>query len=600
MAIAKDIAIHTTTHMRSCLAYQTLDKKASLEAFLHLSETDKVFEYATNLDKTVFRLDGDEDVLSSGIDCTPDTASIMFQQDKELYEALAPLDKRRNVYGSKIDYKTGKTISKESIEAYHIIQSFAAIDTLDPRVVHNIGIEFCKRAFPGHRCVIATHLNTGHLHNHIVMCAYHENGTHKFHMNKTSRRAYRAINDEISIEHNLPIILQSDIEHREDLGNAHDRLNLSDRKISELPKEPGTQNNILSHPGKTPGYTDIDYVSNEYIRPDHYQKSDRIANSNPIDLSRYTESGRRRSDIELIILRLIKHLRELRDLILAPDTEPGKTTYTSYTNRINQFESALMICEKHGISSADELSSMLNDTGASLSHSKKEHSRLNNMVPYADHVLELIDTYDSLSAEAAASGISCENLPITVPSPRKVQHNRAAIMPMTPAQKRELYLLLSKQSEYTPGYKYEDIDYISANSIISYLKGQGERPELPLMSNILVEGASSARFHTVMSENQLDEYIKALAPNEQELIRNMVDCSNKLAELGYDPSCLANTRSDMVSIKENVRNIQADIRILSKTYHDLANIKKLLEDPVPEQTNRIRHRHSLHDYNSQG
>lgn len=85
MAIAKDIAIHTTSHMNNCLAYQTMDDKASLEEHPYHSgsdNTDRVFAYATNLDKTIFRLDGDEDILSSGIDCTPDTASILFQQDK--------------------------------------------------------------------------------------------------------------------------------------------------------------------------------------------------------------------------------------------------------------------------------------------------------------------------------------------------------------------------------------------------------------------------------------------------------------------------------------------------------------------------------------
>jgi len=58
----------------------------------------------------------------------------------------------------------GKT---DGILGYHIIQSFAPGEGT-PESIHELGKEFAKRAF-GDRfeVVVATHLNTGCLHNHF-------------------------------------------------------------------------------------------------------------------------------------------------------------------------------------------------------------------------------------------------------------------------------------------------------------------------------------------------------------------------------------------------------------------------------------------------
>ncbi|WP_187116801.1 relaxase/mobilization nuclease domain-containing protein [Anaerotruncus rubiinfantis] len=52
---------------------------------------------------------------------------------------------------------------------YHFIQSFAPGE-VTPEQAHQIGVEFARRVFEGRfECIVATHLDRAHLHNHIVI-----------------------------------------------------------------------------------------------------------------------------------------------------------------------------------------------------------------------------------------------------------------------------------------------------------------------------------------------------------------------------------------------------------------------------------------------
>lgn len=52
---------------------------------------------------------------------------------------------------------------------YHFVQSFPAEDGLTPQQVNAIGVEFAQKQFPDFEVVVATHLDTNHLHNHLVV-----------------------------------------------------------------------------------------------------------------------------------------------------------------------------------------------------------------------------------------------------------------------------------------------------------------------------------------------------------------------------------------------------------------------------------------------
>lgn len=56
----------------------------------------------------------------------------------------------------------------KGVLAYHIIQSFSPGEAT-PDQVHEIGCEFARRFLADRfECTVSTHLDKGHLHNHIV------------------------------------------------------------------------------------------------------------------------------------------------------------------------------------------------------------------------------------------------------------------------------------------------------------------------------------------------------------------------------------------------------------------------------------------------
>ena len=123
MAISKDIAIHDTKGVEACMEYVTDDEKTILsnmgydienmsdeellQAKSSLYDVNNVFEYARNLDKTTFVLDGDEEILVSGYRCNPKTASIEFQCSRNNYYRHVGLPEGK-VYGTKVIEKINR------------------------------------------------------------------------------------------------------------------------------------------------------------------------------------------------------------------------------------------------------------------------------------------------------------------------------------------------------------------------------------------------------------------------------------------------------------------------------------------------------------
>lgn len=60
--------------------------------------------------------------------------------------------------------------------AYHIIQSFSPIDKINPKQANEIGKRLCEELYPDFQCVISTHIDKGHIHNHICLNAISKDG----------------------------------------------------------------------------------------------------------------------------------------------------------------------------------------------------------------------------------------------------------------------------------------------------------------------------------------------------------------------------------------------------------------------------------------
>ena len=95
-----------------------------------------IVDYVTNREKT-------NESLISGVNCLPQTAVEEFQAVKLRF------------------HKT------EGRSYYHIVQAFSPDDPLDYVAAHEIGVAFAQY-FQGYQCLVATHQNTAHIHNHII------------------------------------------------------------------------------------------------------------------------------------------------------------------------------------------------------------------------------------------------------------------------------------------------------------------------------------------------------------------------------------------------------------------------------------------------
>lgn len=143
------------------------------EVFLDLH---KALNYTTDDLKT------EEKYFVSGINCKFENAFKRMTETKKEY------DKTDGILG------------------FHIIQSFAPGEGT-PESIHELGKEFARRAF-GDRfeVVVATHLNTGCLHNHFVLNSVSFMDGKKYYDNNQSYARLREISDDLCREYGLSVI----------------------------------------------------------------------------------------------------------------------------------------------------------------------------------------------------------------------------------------------------------------------------------------------------------------------------------------------------------------------------------------------------------
>lgn len=60
--------------------------------------------------------------------------------------------------------------------AYHIIQSFSPLDDITKEEANEIGKKLCEKLYSNYQCIISTHIDKGHIHNHICVNAINLDG----------------------------------------------------------------------------------------------------------------------------------------------------------------------------------------------------------------------------------------------------------------------------------------------------------------------------------------------------------------------------------------------------------------------------------------
>ncbi|KSV57417.1 relaxase/mobilization nuclease domain-containing protein [Acetivibrio ethanolgignens] len=138
---------------------------------------DKAIDYICNSEKT------DEKMYISSYACSPETAAIDFKYTLDHCRENSPN------------------------KAYHLIQAFAPGE-VDFEEAHTIGQELADKVLEGkYSYVVTTHIDKGHVHNHIIFCATDNLEYNKYHDCKQTYYRIRQLSDELCKEHQLSVII---------------------------------------------------------------------------------------------------------------------------------------------------------------------------------------------------------------------------------------------------------------------------------------------------------------------------------------------------------------------------------------------------------
>ena len=141
------------------------------------STLSKALDYIENPDKT------DGKMLVSSFGCSYETADIEFE------------------------YTLSQALQKGNNLAFHLIQSFEPGE-VDYQKAHEIGKQLADAVTKGqHEYVVTTHIDKGHIHNHIIFCAVNFVDHHKYNSNKRSYYGIRNMSDKLCRENGLSVVV---------------------------------------------------------------------------------------------------------------------------------------------------------------------------------------------------------------------------------------------------------------------------------------------------------------------------------------------------------------------------------------------------------
>ena len=136
----------------------------------------KAVDYICNPAKT------DEGILISSYGCSPETAAYDFK------------------------FALSKTKQSDPNKAYHLIQSFLPGE-VSYKEAHQVGVELADKLLEGkYSYVVSTHIDKGHVHNHIIFCAADNINHEKYHDCKKTYYNIRNLSDDLCREHELSVI----------------------------------------------------------------------------------------------------------------------------------------------------------------------------------------------------------------------------------------------------------------------------------------------------------------------------------------------------------------------------------------------------------
>lgn len=294
-----------------------------------------------------------------------------------------------------------------TVLARHLIQSFD-VGEVSPEVAHEIGKQFADEWLKGkYEYVIATHIDKGHCHNHIIFNAVNFVDYHSYRSNKRTYRELRQLSDAICKEHGLSVIPPSQnkgMDYKEyteakrgtswkqKLRQTIDRLVITANDWDEflkLMQEAGYE----IKPGKyisfraegQERFTRAKTIGENYSEE---RLKERIAGRNPRKQQMQTE----RKGISLII--------DIQNSIKAQESK-GYEHWTKINN-LKQAAKTLNFLTEHSLTSYAELEAKVADIQSSYDRTGKELKGVEARLREIQPIIKNIGNYQRLKPVYAA------------------------------------------------------------------------------------------------------------------------------------------------------------------------------------------------------
>ena len=136
----------------------------------------RAVSYVLQERKTV---DADGRQWATGINCSPQFAFQEFRATRAAYRKDSP------------------------VWFYHYTQSFAPDEPITVQQAHELAKEFAERAWPDSQILIATHMDTDHIHSHFVVNSVCYESGYMLRQGPTTLTKLRKLSDEICLAHGL-------------------------------------------------------------------------------------------------------------------------------------------------------------------------------------------------------------------------------------------------------------------------------------------------------------------------------------------------------------------------------------------------------------
>ena len=408
---------------------------------------DKSIDYITNSEKTDQTIKDDiEDSMDyitdsektnnkfyvSGINCSPARASLEFDFVKQRY-----ID---------VNGDEGKRLG------YHIIQSFNPKDnsTLTPAMAHEIGKKIAAGVVGDeYQCVISTHVDKDHIHNHIIFNAFNFKEIKKFDCTDEVYINLRKENDRLCKEYGLSVIEKPKTKgdkykewmERENIQSWKAEIENDINAVKEMCTDWNSFKTYLIaagyqiKEGKYITYTHPDGIhkvrdktlGEEYtkqsiedywvkpeleVNPEEKKKSySQFKKANPYrkyNVSRYTSDGTRIPDLWYVIMLAIEIIKGEGDLWLPKEINPNNPYHAKADYKVQNLLDSLQVLEKNNVETLQQLKDKINDIGIqcnklkskmnSLEKKKTKYDVINNALEGYFKVKDIAETIYNLPA----------------------------------------------------------------------------------------------------------------------------------------------------------------------------------------------------------